>query len=259
VTVARRVGGQDLAPTTSERAQARAQELLGGGDEAMLVLVYQDPTGHLVEVRERVAMGQALPNGQPVTVHGQAGVLAQQGDREVLAFVLEGTLVEVSGSADRAGWVALANALQPTTLAPFETTAAGQAMAAATPPAWTRLPLSARLGPAVPAKATRAEIAQQCAWNASAASMPPGQAMLQVHCAARLAAGITDEQGGWGYDLSPWHEAATRLGVDPVRGPGGDPQVYLVQLDVSEHGGMVVVLDAATAEPYLVAPLRSAS
>jgi hypothetical protein len=82
--------------------------------------------------------------------------------------------------------------------------------------------------------------------------------MLQVHCAARLAAGISQDQGGWGYDLSSWAAAAARLGLDPARGPAGDPQVYLVQLDVSEHGGWVVVLDAATAEPYLVAPLRLA-
>jgi hypothetical protein len=102
LTVARRVGGQDLAPTTNELAQARAQDLLGRGDEVTLVLVYQGPTGQLVQVRERAAAGKTLPSGQLTTVHAQAGAIAQRGDEEVLTFTLEGTLVEISGSAERA-------------------------------------------------------------------------------------------------------------------------------------------------------------
>jgi hypothetical protein len=55
-----------------------------------------------------------------------------------------------------------------------------------------------------------------------------------------------------------WREAAEHLGIDPATGPAADPRVYLVELDVSEQGGTVAVVDVQTAEPYLVARLTPA-
>ncbi len=57
-------------------------------------------------------------------------------------------------------------------------------------------------------------------------------------------------------DQRPWSAAATQLGVSPTSGPAGDPLVYVVQLDVCSFGGRVVVLDAASGQPYFVAALK---
>jgi hypothetical protein len=82
--------------------------------------------------------------------------------------------------------------------------------------------------------------------------------MLQVRCAARLASGIIDEHGGSGMSELSWQVAAQLLGIDPSNGPAADPRVYLVELDVSEQGGSVAVVDVQTAEPYFVARLKPA-
>jgi hypothetical protein len=253
VSVASRVAGQDVPPATRELAQARAQDLLGNGAEAALALVYADPTGQLIEVVERSAAGKALPAGRATTVGSQPAVVALRDGQEVLAFVRQDTLVEVSGSAGRDDRLRLAASLQPAALAPVDATAAGQAPP--TPPAWTRVPLSSRPGAQEPPHATREAIVRQCGWDAALGSSALGEAMQQVHCAARLAAASPDDQGAWAYSRTSWRAAAQQLGTDAA-GPPGATQVYLVQLDVSERGGSVVVLDATTAQPYLVARLQ---
>ena len=52
--------------------------------------------------------------------------------------------------------------------------------------------------------------------------------------------------------------AAQLLGINPATGPAADPRVYLVELDVSEQGGSVAVVDVQTAQPYFVARLKPA-
>jgi hypothetical protein len=255
VAVARRANGQDLPWSVSERAQARAQDLLAGGTEATFALVYADADGRLVEIRERAAAGKSLPVGETTRVGDHQAVLTAQG----LAFIVDRAYIELSGSASPEAQLQFAAQLEPTPLAPFETTSAGLAMLAApTPPAWTQMPVSARLGPRVPPAATAAQIALQCGWDPSLSSRSPGEAMLQVRCAARLASGIVDEHGGSGVSELSWREAAQHLGIDPATGPAADPRVYLVELDVSEQGGSVVVVDVQTALPYLVARLKPA-
>lgn len=54
-------------------------------------------------------------------------------NQQQLTFLEQGTLVEISGSAGRDGWLQFAALLEPTQLEPFDTTAAGQALANATP------------------------------------------------------------------------------------------------------------------------------
>jgi hypothetical protein len=255
VEVASRSNGQDLSRAVSEQAQARAQDLLASGSEATFVLVYADADGHQVEIRERAAAGKSLPAGETTRVGERQAVLTPQG----LVFSVERTYVEISGSASPEARLLFAGSLEPTPLAPFETSSAAQAiLASPTPPAWTRLPVSARLGPRISAAATPAHITQQCGWDPSLSSRAPGEGMLQVHCAARLASGIVDEQGGSGTSQVNWQQAAQQLGIDPATGPAADAHVWLVQLNVSEQGGSVVVLDAQTAQPYLVARLKPA-
>jgi hypothetical protein len=255
VAVASRANGQDLSRSVSEQAQACAQDLLGGGTEATFALVYADADGRLVEIRERSAAGRRLPVGETTRVGDHQAILTSHG----LAFIVDRTYIEVSGSALPEARLQLAARLVPTPLAPFETSSAGQAiLAAPTPPAWTRLPVSARLGPRVPSAATTAQIAQQCGWDSSLSSRAPGEAMLQVRCAAHLATGIVVEHGGSGMSELSWQVAAQLLCIDPATGPAADPRVYLVELDVSEQGGSVAVVDVQTAEPYFVARLQPA-
>jgi hypothetical protein len=45
--------------------------------------------------------------------------------------------------------------------------------------------------------------------------------------------------------------------MDPAGGPRDDAQVYLFESDRADGSGSVVVLDATSAEPYLVARLKS--
>ena len=180
-------------------------------------------------------------------------------NQQQLTFLEQGTLVEISGSAGRDGWLQFAALLEPTQLEPFDTTAAGQALANATPPAWTSMPLSARLGERVTPAVTGPEIVRQCGWTTSSTSNTPGRTGLEVRCAARLAGGATDETGGYGYSQYTWRQAAERLGVDPASGPSDDPLVYLFESDRADGSGSVVVLDATSAEPYLVARLNPAT
>jgi hypothetical protein len=255
VVVASRANGQDLSRSVSERAQARAQDLLAGGTESTFVLVYADADGRMVETRERAAAGKSLPLGETTRVGNHQAVLTSQG----LAFFVERAYIEVNGSASPEARLQFAVRLEPTPLAPFETTSAGQAIRSApTPPARTQLPVSARLGPRVPPAANTAQIEQQCGWDPSWSAHAPGSAMLQVRCAARLASGISNEHGGSAMSELSWREAAQHLGIDPATGPAADPRVYLVELDVSEQGGTVAVVDVQTAEPYLVARLTPA-
>src|SRR5438128_2295588 len=65
--VARRVGGQDISPATSDEAQANAQDMLARNHEAALVLIHADTNGRLIEVLERSAAAKALPPGEPAT------------------------------------------------------------------------------------------------------------------------------------------------------------------------------------------------
>jgi hypothetical protein len=78
-----------------------------------------------------------------------------------------------------------------------------------------------------------------------------------VRCAAGLVVGLATDQGSWGFDFSNWSRAAARPGIDPSTGPADDPPVYLVQLDVTEYHGSVVVLDAASREPCLLVALKA--
>jgi hypothetical protein len=254
--VARRVDGQDVPPPRSvvEQAQARAQDLLAGS-EAVFALVYADSDGHLTAIRERTATGRSFPAGETTRVGDRQAVVSQQG----LILIVDRTYIEISGSASPEIWMLFGRRLEPTTLAPFDTPPSGQAaQTAPTPPAWTRLALSARLGARILPVASAAQIAQQCGWDPSLSSRAPGEAMLQVRCAARLAGGIVDEQGGSSVSQLSWLEAARQMGIDPGGVIGADTRVYLVQLDVSAQGGTVVVIDSQTAQPYLVAALTPA-
>ena len=55
-----------------------------------------------------------------------------------------------------------------------------------------------------------------------------GEAVLQVHCAARLASGIIDEHGGSAVSELSWRRAAQHLGIDPATGAAANRRVYLV-------------------------------
>ena len=47
--------------------------------------------------------------------------------------------------------------------------------------------------------------------------------------------------------------------MDPASGPSDDPLGYLFESDRADGSGSVVVLDATSAEPYLVARLNPAT
>ena len=258
-SAARRINGQDVPPNVAEGAQTRVQQLLGAGREAVLVLIYADPAGHTTEVVERPATGRGLPSGEPATVRGQPAMLIRRDERDVLALIDQGTYLEITGSLGRESVLQFANSLQPTPLAPSEQPDAGGGSPAAlpTPPAGSQVPLAQRVGTRETPRATRQDVIRQCGWRSLENGRPPQGSSEQVRCAAGLVAGLAADQGSWGFGFSRWSQAAARLGIDPSTGPADDPTVYLAQLDVTEYHGSVVVLDAASGEPYVVVALKA--
>jgi len=136
------------------------------------VLEAEDVSG-LVFIVEQPAASRPLPVGDATTVHGLPAVFAERGDGEMLAWVEHGTLVEVSANNSRAAASRIAERAQATPLVPFEQTQAGSQLLnprQPSPPAWTDIPLSARLGTPVAARATANEIQKQCRWQPSASA-----------------------------------------------------------------------------------------
>jgi hypothetical protein len=258
VNVFSRIAGRDIPREVVDEAGNRARRLLAGSPGPLLVLLYDQDAGQLVELGERPATDGPLAAGQATSVHGLPAVFTRRQDREVLAWVEQGTRLELSATTGRAEMLRLAEAVRATPLIPFEQTAAGRALAnPPTPP--TTVPLSRRVGEREAPRASRQAIVQQCGWHPDLAARPPEVARDQVLCAARLASGVPQDHGSWGFDVSAWHRAAERLGLDAAAGPAGDPPVYLVQIfDTGEGEGRAVVLDAATGEPYLVVQLKPA-
>ena len=256
VGVFSRIAGRDIPRDVVDEAGTRARRLLADSPGPMLVLLYAQEAGQLAQLVERPAADRPLAAGQATSVHGLPAAFTRQEDREVLAWVEQGTRLEISATTGRAELLRMAEAVRATPLIPFQQTAAGQAVVnPPTPP--TTVPLSRRVGEREAPRASRQAIVQQCGWDPDLAAKPPDVARDQVLCAARLASGMPNEQGSWGFDVSAWHRAAERLGLDPAAGPAGDPPVYLVQIfDTGEREGRAVVLDAATGEPYLVVQLK---
>jgi hypothetical protein len=256
VIIFSRIAGRDVPGDVVSKANARTRQLLSQTPGQVLALLYAREQQQLAEVVER-PVSSDLPVGEPTTVHGLAAVRVSDGGREMVAWVEQGTLLEVSTTTGRAETARLADAVQVTLLVPFQKTEAGRQLLSAspTPPASPDVPLSHRVGPLAIPLGTREEIVRQCGWAPPVDNQPPSQAGDQVRCAALLAAGLTNPQEGWGFDFSPWTRAAERLGIDPSAGPAGDPLVYLVHIEVTNYAGSVVVLDAASGEPYLLVRL----
>jgi hypothetical protein len=52
-----------------------------------------------------------------------------------------------------------------------------------------------------------------------------------------------------------WQQVARRIASGPASGPAINTRVWMVELDVSEHGRSVAVVDVTPAQPYRVARL----
>ncbi len=248
-----RGGGNDVDPAIVTAAAQRAQELLGDGREAMVVLIYAAGPEQFVEVVERSASGRALPAGDPVRLRNTQGAFTQRDGRDVLSWIEGDVFVEVYTTMGRAEALRVATGLQQTTLTAVE---APHDEPTPLPPAWVNYPLARRQGPIVAPQAGREAIDRVCgAWDPSLYATAPSKSYQQAICAARLLAGV-GEGSNAGLSRHEWHQAAERLGLDPAGGPAGNPTVWMATLDVSDSGGSVVVLDVETGEPYVVMRLR---
>ena len=139
-------------------------------------------------------------------------------------------------------------------LAPFETTEAGQHLPHPqfTP---TGITLAQRVDTVEAPKASREVIRDRCGvWDGDPGSL--AEISEQARCVARVAMGVDEIKGSSGTSRRNWREEAERLGLDPALGPSGNPMIWSVQFEFSEGRSLVVVLDAATGEPYLIVRLR---
>lgn len=247
-----RSGGWKVEPAVVETATQRGRQLLGDGREATVVLIYAASPEAFVELVQRPARDKQLPIGDPTTIRNLPAVFAPRDGRDVLAWVEGGTFLELYTTLGRGHAVGMATGLRPTALTAV-TTPVGVPTAA--PPAWVNVPLAQRRGAVTVPQVDRQALARQCGeWHPNLYAGGPPLAYQQATCVARFVAGA-DDRGNAGVSRYTWHEAAERLGLDMAAGPAGDPGVWLVQVNVSERGGGVVVLDADTGDPYLLVEL----
>ena len=248
-----RGGGTAIDPAIVTAAAQRAQELVGDGREAIVVLIYAAGPEQFVEVVERPASGRSLPAGDPVRLRDAQGALTRRDGRDVLSWIEGDVFVEVCTTMGRAEALRVATGLQQTTLAAVEPS---HDEPTPIPPAWVTYPLARRQGPVVAPQAGREAIVRVCgSWDPSLYATAPSKSYQQALCAARLLAGV-GEGSNAGLSRHDWQQAAERLGLDPAGGPAANPTVWLATLDVSDSGGSVVVLDVETGEPYVVMRLQ---
>ncbi len=247
---AARVDGKGIDPSVIATATSRSSQLLTSSHEAVVVLIYASGVDRFVDVVQRPAMGLSLPTGDPVTVHGTRATLMQSDGRDILTWVEHGTFIQVATTLGREEALRMANDFMPSTLATIEAQPNN-----GTAPAWLTTSLAQRTGIIQTPTADQQAIRQQCGqWRALPSNIS-ADSYQQAICVARIIAG-EDHQVNAGVDYYDWHRAAARLGLDPSVGPSGNPNVYLIQINISNDGGTAVVLDAKTGIPYIVERLR---
>ncbi len=252
--------GQALSAEIISDAVRRARQLAGDGREATLVLIYAAGPDQFIELVQRPAGDRQRPAGDPATVRDTVAVYTQRDGRDVL------TWVDSASTVSRSSFVEVY-----TTLGRDETQRVADHLQAIWPGETPRSPIptpaptstsgNARSRPGkttiVAPQAGREAIVRACGpWP-----MPPAPPATSSHeeygriaCAARLVAGVS-QSNSYGISRGGWREAAARLGLDPAVGPPGDPAVWEVSLAAPDGGGSVVILAAATGEPYLVVEL----
>ncbi len=238
-----------------QAAKQRASHLLSEGGGARLVLIYGADQDNVVEVVERAADSRSLPEGIAATVHKQPAVFSQRDGREVLAWIEQGTLVEIYANLDRVDTLRVAEGLRKTDLTALQPRTSSAQTLTDTPPAWVRTPWAQRVDSVQRSTVSHDAIVQQCGrWNDTRTTYG-AQTFDQAICAARVAASVNVVEN-YGLDRSQWLDLAQRLKVDPALVPDGNRLVWVVQLNISQAGGSVVVIDVETGQPYMVVTLR---
>lgn len=242
-----RAGGREITPDVVATATRRGNLYLSNANGPIVVLIFADETKRYIEITQQPAAGKSLPKGDSIMIRRASGVRFQDDGREVIAWVEQGTLIQIATTIARPEAVRVAESLQQTPIAMVQSTIS------ATPPAWVAVPLARRVQAVRKVAVDRSEVIRACGmWDPSNHGITGYE---QVLCAARIVSG--DQSGNFGVDRYPWEQAATRLGIDTSIAPPGNPLVYLVQINVSDRGGSVVVLDALNGDPYLLVTLAA--
>lgn len=237
----------------AQAATEQAQRLLGDGATPTLVLIYATNMGQLVDLVEQSGQGRSVPAGTPVAIHQARGVVTQDGANAVLTWIEQGTWVEVHTPLGQAAALQFADRLQASAMAN-----AGSAQVPTGQPALaTRVPLAQSAAAVTTPTIADAALASRCgAWQAE----PDGHLSIagsqQAACVAKAVAGAGNFPSV-GVSVLPWQDAAAHLGLDPARGPAGNPLVLAVDL---ENGTGVaiwqVILDKGTGHPYVLVQLK---
>ena len=246
--VAAGAGGKvDAAVAQSATDQTR--HLLANSVTPTLVLIYATSAGQLIDLVELSSSGRSLPAGTPVTIHQATGAETQDGANAVLTWVEQGTWLELHTPLGQAASLQFADQLQPSVVTSTHATVAQTVLP-------TRVPLAQRVAAVTIPTISDAVLTARCrAWQAE----PDGQLAItgskQATCIAQAVVGA-GEFPSVGVSVIPWHDLAAQLGLNPARGPAGDPLVLAVELeDGSGVASWQVILDKGTGHPALLVQL----
>lgn len=239
-----------------QAATEGAQQLLATSTTSALVLIYTTGEGQRIDLLEQRAGGRGLPAGTPVALHQTTGVATQVGTDAVLTWVEQGTWLELHTPLGQTAALRFADRLRPSAV-----TTSGSVHAPPEQPApATPIPLSRRVAAVTTPAVTDATLADRCgAWREE----PGGQLSIagsqQATCVAKAVVSNA-AFSSVGVSVIPWRDAAAQLGLDPARGPDGNPLVLAVDLeDGAGVAGWQVILDKGTGHPYLVVQLQHGS
>ncbi len=256
-----RIEGEDVPPEVVQHALARAEHHLDTTAGSVLALVYVAGTLQTLELVEQSAGNRRLPGGSPVQIRGIPATVSQRDGRTVIAWIEQGTLVQLHATAGQSDAMRIAEGTQVSALAPFDTTVLDREPRGANPES---VALSERVESVDRPSVSREQITERCGiWdpNLYAEDRSPTEASRQAFCVAQAALGRpASEIGGWATSRPTWGELAARLRLDLRIGPPSTTRVWSVQMELPQsRSAYVVVLDAATGEPYLTIRLRPGS
>ncbi|GEM_PF-3022509 len=246
--------GGRVDAAVAKAATDRAQQLLGNGTTSTLVLIYVTDGDQLLELVEQPGSGRTLPAGTPVVIGHADGVLTRGDTGIVLTWFQQGTWLEIHTGLSQAQALQFAVRLQSSTL-----TSDGGAPSASQPALPTHVPLAQRVAAVTTPSISDAILAGRCgSWPAEPAGHLGYAGSQQATCVARAVVGaVAGDFPSSGVSLVPWRDAAAQLGLDPARGPSGNPPVLTVELgDNAGVAGWEAVLDKGTGHPYLLVQLK---